>query len=371
MITPKAMHEALDANDVGLLVGVPDSLLASFCAWVEDHSELGRHLITANEGNALAVAAGHYLATGKLSAVYLQNSGLGNLANPLASLTSAEVYQIPALLIIGWRGEPGVADEPQHVTQGRVTRAQLDTLDVPTFVVDADADIDALVAAAAQTARTRSAPVALLVRKGAFAPYKSRRVNDDGPTLEREAALNVILDLARPDDVIIATTGKTSRELFELRRARGEPNRDFLTVGCMGHTSSIALGVALGQPNRRVICLDGDGSALMHLGALPIIGSVRPRNLVHVLLNNAAHESVGGQPTVAGAVDFAALSASCGYPQYLRADDAAGVADAWRALTDGPSLLELRLRVGSRADLGRPTSTPSDNKAAFMEHLRT
>jgi len=370
MIAPETLFEGFKARGVEFFGGVPDSLLASFCAYVDDHGKRGSHVITANEGNAIALAMGHQMATGKIPVVYMQNSGLGNAVNPLTSLAAAEVYRIPMVLVIGWRGEPGVKDEPQHSKQGAITPAQLDLLDIPYRVVHADSNpeevLDDLFAILSNT----RAPVALLVRKDAFSEYKSRRSPIQSHFFTREEALRIILSLTSPNDLLISTTGKTSREVFELRVERAEPQRDFLTVGGMGHTSSIALGVALGRPRRRVVCLDGDGSVLMHLGALSIIGALRPRNLFHVLLNNASHESVGGQPTVAGDIDFSAISRAVGYNAYREANDSESLQRTWRELSslEGPVLLEVKIAIGSRSDLGRPTSTAEENKNAFIRH---
>jgi phosphonopyruvate decarboxylase len=372
MISPQALFEALKQRGVGLFAGVPDSLLASFCAYVDDNASRAEHVITANEGNAIALAAGYHLSSGKLGAVYLQNSGLGNTINPLTSIVDPEVYRIPLLLIIGWRGEPGVKDEPQHVKQGRITPGQLELLEIPYWILEPSSDLDATIDSAFESLATRNAPVALLVRKDTFAKYKTRRKPDHDWQMTREDALRRLLELASSEDLIVSTTGKTSREVYELRVRSGVAQRDFLTVGGMGHTASIALGVALGNPRRRVVCLDGDGSVLMHLGALPIIGDLRPANLVHVVLNNAAHESVGGQPTVAGALDFSALSRASGYRGYWLAADQDAISRAWTELAKvpGPVLLEVRVRVGSRDDLGRPTSSPEENKRAFIEVAR-
>jgi phosphonopyruvate decarboxylase len=372
MIDPKGFFDALKAKGVGLFAGVPDSLLSSFCACVDDHGEVRNHIITANEGNAVALAAGHYLATGQVSVVYLQNSGLGNAVNPIASLADPQVYRIPFLMLIGWRGEPGVKDEPQHVKQGRITPGQLDLLEIPYWVLDAQSDTDDLLGKAFESMAKSGGPSALLVRKDTFAPYKSSRKAHQLGSLRREDALNTVLDLTDPDDLVVATTGKTSRELFELRARRNEAQRDFLTVGGMGHTASIATGVALGSPQRRVVCLDGDGSLLMHMGAMPVIGSLKPANLVHVLLNNAAHESVGGQATVAGSVDFRSIAIASRYGAYFVSNDDDEIRSAWAAMKDcaGPVFFEIRLAQGSRSDLGRPTSSPEENKAAFMQHAR-
>lgn len=367
MIDPKIFYTDLQAAGVHLFAGVPDSLLKHFCAYVDDHGRPGQHIITANEGNAVALAAGYHLTTGRIAAVYMQNSGLGNTINPLTSLADPQVYKIPILLIIGWRGEPGVKDEPQHIKQGAITPAQLDLLGIPYYVMQADTSSTEIITAAINKLAVTGAPVALLIRKGTFASYKSQRKLKNPSSLKREDALRELLKLTS-DSLVISTTGKTSREVYELRVERGEAQRDFLTVGSMGHTSSIALGAALGCPEKLVVCVDGDGSTLMHLGALPIIGDVAPKNLVHVLLNNAAHESVGGQPTVAGHLDFEAITLACGYKRYLQASDEEGIREAWTQLQDnnGPVFLEIKITTGSRADLGRPASTPEENKKAFM-----
>ncbi|MEI2419535.1 phosphonopyruvate decarboxylase, partial [Arthrospira platensis SPKY2] len=279
------------------------------------------------------------------------------------------VYQIPLVMIIGWRGEPGVKDEPQHIKQGAITPGQLDLLGVPYWIVDGHSDFQQIIQDALTQTQATNAPVALLVRKGTFSPYQKRqRPSSFKASLQREAALDELLTLVG-DSLVVSTTGKTSRELFELRQQRGETQRDFLTVGSMGHTASIALGVALGNPRKSVVCIDGDGSLLMHLGAVPIIGSLAPKNLIHVVLNNAAHESVGGQPTVAGQLDLKAVALASGYKQYRQATEQPGIKQAWNELSgyDGPVLLEIRINTGSRENLGRPTSSPQQNKQAFMK----
>ena len=369
MIQPKDFFEAMAARGVGFYAGVPDSLLANFCAYVDDIGGRDQHLITANEGNAVALAMGYHMATGKVAMVYMQNSGLGNTINPLTSLADPEVYKVPMLLVIGWRGEPGESDEPQHVKQGRVTLSQLDVLEIPYWVLDASCNVDAILDAAFVGMRQRNAPVALVVRKDTFAKYKPKNPSADTLTLARETALEVLLQLSNEDDLIVSTTGKTSREVFELRVKHGQKQRDFLTVGGMGHTASIALGVAVGQPQRRVVCLDGDGSLLMHMGCMPVIADYKPLRFIHVLLNNESHESVGGQATSAGQVDFAQLSQAVGYAGYRVANDVTSLQQAWHSLADkvGPVLLEVRIKKGSRDNLGRPTTTAEQNKLAFME----
>ena len=378
MIDTLALVQSLRDRGVALFAGVPDSLLAAFSTALLQQLDGRSHVITAHEGQAVAMAMGHYLATGSPGLVYMQNSGLGNAVNPLASLADPAVYGVPMLLLVGWRGQPGHKDEPQHVKQGEITEGQLALLGIPHWVVGPDSPAEALLDQAWAVMTERCGPVALLVQAGALGPVSEPAPGDDMGSLAgaparllREAAIGHILDASQPADLVIATTGKTGRELHELRQARGELQCDFLTVGGMGHASSIALGVALAQPQRRVICLDGDGAMLMQLGAAAIIGDLKPANLLHVLLNNRAHDSVGGQPTVGGRIDFGGIARACGYASYQAARDAAGIAAALgrSRATLGPHLLEVHLAPGARADLGRPRSTPQANKLAVMQHL--
>ena len=354
--------------------GVPDSLLQALVNELMHRypHDPRHHIIAANEGNAAAIAAGYHLATGRVPVLYLQNSGEGNLVNPVASLLHPDVYAIPALLVVGWRGEPGVHDEPQHVFQGRITRSLLDLLEIPSFVVGKATTEEELRAARrsfdAVLAKGRQA--AFVIEKGALLSERSMD-GRNAYTLTRERALELLLD-ATGDAPIVSTTGKASRELYELRARRGEDHRrDFLTVGSMGHASSIALGIALQRPDERVFVVDGDGAALMHLGALAVIGQAQPKNLVHVLIDNEAHESVGGFPTAAKNVDFCAVAKACGYAAAWGAEDEASLQHVLEQSdgTAGPILLVIRSAIGARADLGRPKEAPRENKAAFMAHL--
>lgn len=369
MIAPELFYKTLLEKGIDFFTGVPDSLLKNFCAYIDDHGPANKHVITANEGNAVALAVGYHLATGRTGAVYMQNSGLGNCVNPLTSLADRDVYNIPLLLIIGWRGEPGIKDEPQHIKQGRITTGQLDLLEIPYQILDAQSNLEETLNNLMTAENMNKGPVALLIRKKTFSEYKRSKKCPYDYTLKREEALRSILSQADTDDLIVSTTGKTSRELFELRKARSEKQCDFLTVGSMGHTSSIALGVAIGRPHRRVLCIDGDGSFIMHMGSLPIIGNLKPENLLHILLNNSAHESVGGQETVAGTMDISKIVKACGYQEYFQAGSTLEIEECWQKINKikGPVLLEIKVCLGSREDLGRPDSTPSQNKKSFME----
>ena len=373
MIQPERMFTALADRGIQFFSGVPDSLLKDFCAYLTDHVAKSHHVIAANEGNAAALSAGHYLGTGQPGLVYLQNSGLGNLVNPLLSLNDPEVYRLPVLLMIGWRGELGVNDEPQHVKQGRITPTLLDAMEIPWQIIDSQTeDLDAILDAALMQMRSKLGPVVLLVRKGTFAPYKLKKNEKNNYPLLREQAIHQLVGQLDSNDRVVATTGMLARELYEFRMARGEGiGNDFLTVGSMGHASSIALGLAISQPNRRVICLDGDGSVLMHMGSLAIVGQSHQENLIHVMLNNGAHDSVGGQPTSAFAIDIASVARACGYREVMVAAEPEEIQQAFASLLGrkGPSFLELRVNKGARADLGRPRSSPAENRDALMDGL--
>lgn len=371
MMDAQTLMELLGSD---FYAGVPDSQLKALCnALMQTYGINPRHhLIAANEGNAVGLAAGYHLATGKVPVVYLQNSGIGNIINPVASLLNDRVYGIPCIFIVGWRGEPGVHDEPQHVFQGEVTLRLLEDMELEPFVLSADTT-EAELRERMDGWQPRLAAgksVAIVVRKGALTydqPVKYSNHN----SLLREEVIRCITEVSG-EDIIVSTTGKASRELFEIREAKGQSHQyDFLTVGSMGHSSSIALGIALNRPDMQVWCIDGDGAALMHMGAMALIGANRPKNLVHIVINNAAHETVGGMPTVAGQVDLVGVAKACGYPHSLRVHDLENLvraleeAKAARELT----FLEVCARIGSRADLGRPTTTPPENRAVLMTYL--
>jgi len=377
MIAVDSFVSVLHDSGVDFFCGVPDSLLKNFCAYVTDHCG-ANHVITANEGGAIGLATGHYLATGKPALVYMQNSGQGNAVNPLASLADPDVYSIPMILLVGWRGEPGVHDEPQHVKQGKVTLALFETLGIPTLVLrdeveKAGGQWMSQVSSACRQAIAEKRPVALIVRKGLFGDYKLQNKKLDIADLPREKAIEQLLDTLPPDCVIVSTTGMISRELYETReRSRSSVevdsgcschSRDFLTVGSMGHASMIALGIAQAQPKRPVICLDGDGASIMQMGNMAIVGQSGCANLTHIVLNNAAHDSVGGQPTVGAAIDLPAIARACGY------EVGENVGGESRSTKDRPLFVEIKVAKGARKDLGRPKEPPQVNKALFMEAL--
>lgn len=372
MINAESFFKELRKNNVNFFTGVPDSLLKDICGYIDDNTSKEEHLISANEGTAFATAFGYHMATDSIPMVYMQNSGLGNIVNPLTSLADKDVYSIPMLLMIGWRGEPGVKDEPQHIKMGRVTEGLLNEMEVPTFIIDSQSDCSELIRQAVTKAQSESKPVVILVKKNSFSAYKSKVKKEQYGSLSREDAIEAVLKGLRTDDIVVSTTGKTSRELYELRLSRSEKVRDFLTVGGMGHTSSIAMGIALGAKNKRIVCLDGDGSVLMHMGALTNIGDQSPKNFIHIVLNNSAHDSVGGQSTVASNIKFDEVFKACGYRNYFCANNSEDIETILLDIQDnaGPLLFEIRIKTGARSDLGRPKSTPVENKIAFMEKIK-
>jgi len=374
MISPKLFYDNLVENQVEFFTGVPDSLLKNICAYITDNAPRTNHIIAANEGNSVALASGYHMATNKIPLVYMQNSGIGNAVNPLLSLTDEKVYQIPVLLMIGWRGEPGVKDEPQHVKQGEVTLELLDTMSIPYLVLSDDENVaEKQIAESIVKIKETNAPVALVIKKGTFGKYSIKETVETNFELCREDAIKQIVNQLEGDEIVVSTTGKTSRELFECRAELSQPhNSDFLTVGSMGHSSQIALGIAIGKPNRKVICIDGDGALLMHMGAMAITGNMSPSNLVHIVVNNGAHESVGGQPTVGLDIDVPAIAIANKYKSAISVSTASELNGALKEVTSEncPALIEVKVRVGSRDDLGRPTIKPVDNKKSFMENLK-
>lgn len=373
MIAPKNFIEILRTGGVEFFAGVPDSLLKNLCAYITDNISRENNIIAANEGNAVGLAAGYHLATGKVGCVYMQNSGEGNIVNPLLSLMDADVYKMPLLLIIGWRGEPGVHDEPQHVKQGKVTLTLLETMGVPYAVLDEN--WQSQVSDALQAIKDTNGIYALIVRKGTFDDYQLQNQVSQDWSLAREEAIKIVVDNLREDDIIVSTTGMISRELFEYREAKEQGHaHDFLTVGSMGHANQIALGIALQKPDRRVIVFDGDGALLMHMGGMAIIGDYCPKNLVHIVFNNGAHDSVGGQPTVGQRIAIESIAKAVGYSLAVSVDTRDSLLFALNHVNNteigGVALINVNVRKGNRNDLGRPTTTPQQNKNALMKELQ-
>ena len=373
MLKPADVFNILQNHQVNCFCGVPDSLLKNLCAYITDHTDNNQHTITANEGNAIALAAGHYLATNKPALVYMQNSGIGNCINPLLSLMDKEVYNIPVLMFIGWRGEPGKKDEPQHIKQGQVTDRLLEAMDIKYSVL-ADNYDDALkqFKEAFAYMKETNCPYAFMIKKGTFEDYSLVNKKENNYELKREEAIEIVLNNLSSKEIIVSTTGMISRELYELREKKGQSHRqDFLTVGSMGHSSSIALGIALEKKNRNILCFDGDGSLLMHQGSLTVNATKDLHNFKHIIFNNEAHDSVGGQPTAIYKELISQVALSCGYTKAYSVSTKKDLENIIPEFLNAKStcLLEIKVQRGARPDLGRPKEKPVENKALFMEHV--
>lgn len=361
--------------DSDFYTGVPDSQLKPLCNYLmaEYGIDPKHHVIAANEGNCTALAAGYHLATGKTPVVYMQNSGEGNIINPVASLLNDKVYAIPVIFVVGWRGEPGIHDEPQHIYQGQVTVKLLEDMDIKSFVIHQDTTEEEVSTAMKEFhyVLSQGKSIAFVIGKGGLSyDGKVKYANDN--TMSREDIIKHIVKVSG-EDPIVSTTGKASRELFEIREANCQSHKyDFLTVGSMGHSSSIALGVAINKPQQKVWCIDGDGAALMHMGSMAVIGANAPANLVHIVINNGAHETVGGMPTVASKIDMVAIAKACGYSNAVCVDNFEALDKALnQAKTDNElAFIEVKCAIGARADLGRPTTKAVENKVMFMEYLQ-
>lgn len=374
MISPKFFIDKLEENNINFFTGVPDSLLKNICAYIEDNKDENHNIIAANEGAAMGLATGHYLATGEIPVVYMQNSGEGNIINPLASLTDKEVYNIPILLIIGWRGRPGVHDEPQHIKQGKVTLPLLETMGIKYTILSKDENefTNQLNDVIGYMAKTKES-FAFVVEKDTFEDYKLQN-NQQYENLEmsREEAIQIVADSLDENTVIVSTTGMISRELFEYRANSNQTHeKDFLTVGSMGHASQIALGIALEKSNHKIYCFDGDGATIMHMGSMAIIGSKHPENYIHIIFNNGAHDSVGGQPTVGLQINIPEIAKALNYKKVFSIKDRMSLKEVLNKINNekGPIMLEIQVKKGNRKDLGRPTTTPIQNKESLMKFL--
>ncbi len=373
MISPKFLYDTLAGYGIDFYAGVPDSLLKNLCAYITDHADFAHNIIAANEGGAMGLAAGHYLATGQIPVVYMQNSGEGNIINPLASLTDPDVYNIPVLLVIGWRGKPGIHDEPQHVKQGKVTTGLLNIMGIDYTVLSKEEDKAAeQIKKAVEYMQQSKECFALVIEKDTFDAYTLQNIEKNDLKLSREEAIQTVTAALGHKDAIVSTTGMISRELFEYRTANNEGHeRDFLTVGSMGHASQIALGVALEKTDRRIWCFDGDGASIMHMGSMAIVAQKAPKNYVHVVFNNGAHDSVGGQPTVGLNIDLPAIAKAVGYKTVHSVETKECLQEILAKIKDqhGPIFLEVKVKKGNRKDLGRPTTSPIQNKKALMTFL--
>ncbi len=373
MIRPSFFYDKLVENGTDFFTGVPDSLLKNFCAYVTDNAPAEKHIIAANEGCATGLASGYHFATGKIPLIYMQNSGIGNAVNPLLSLADPDVYSVPMILVIGWRGRPGIHDEPQHVKQGKVTLGLLDAMRIPYVIMAENEDeLAKQMDFAYKTVAATSAPFAFVVKKDTFDAYTLKNNYVVNEPMKREEAIEKIILNAPESAAFVSTTGMCSRELFELREKHGMGHeKDFLTVGSMGHASQIALSIAMQKPGRKIFCLDGDGAAIMQMGGMATVGTRGPKNFIHIVLNNGAHDSVGGQPTVGLQIELPAIAKACGYKNASTVDSADALEKAVKdaLASDELSFIEVKVTKGARKDLGRPTTTPVQNKESLMDFL--
>ncbi|MGN0325505.1 MAG: phosphonopyruvate decarboxylase [Lachnospiraceae bacterium] len=369
----KSLLSSIEHMGIEVITGVPDSTLKQFCDGLQTYEGKLKHYVPVNEGAAIGIAVGTYLSSGHPACVYMQNSGLGNIVNPITSLANEDVYGIPMLLIVGWRGEPGVKDEPQHVFQGKITKELLEVLAIPYVILDADtpeSDIPGILQQAKEAMAQRK-QFALIVRKGTFEKADKFEWENEYP-MNREAVLGELLQMIPQESCIVSTTGKISRELYEQSdKLYGNHDRLFMTVGGMGHASMIAFGIAQEQKDRQVVCIDGDGAALMHMGGLAFLAANAPQNFKHIVINNQAHESVGAMPTGAQQVSIAKVAEAAGYKKAIRITKQEELSKVSELLQEeGPVLCEIMVGLASRADLGRPKETAAENRAAFMKYLQ-
>tara|TARA_S200000501_G_scaffold377156_1_gene434491 strand:+ start:1312 stop:2469 length:1158 start_codon:yes stop_codon:yes gene_type:complete len=374
-ISPKFFFDAITKGGINFFTGVPDSLLKSFCFYLDDNLDKNNHIISANEGSALALGIGSYLATKKLPLVYLQNSGFGNLVNPLLSMADKKIYSIPGILMLGWRGEPGVKDEPQHIKQGQITLELLEIMNIPYRVFSPDMSQKEILKELnfiLKNAKKEMQFQALVIKKDFFEEYISLNSEKKIYDLNRKEAIKLIINSSYEDDLIVATTGITSRELYEYREKNKQTHsNDFLVVGGMGHVNQIALGIAIKTPNRRIICLDGDGSIIMHMGSLTTIAAMKQKNFLHIVLNNGAHDSVGGQDTTAKNLNLSDFAEASGYKNFFSVSKEKDIKKTLRNIAkfNGPNFLEIKINKGWNKSLGRPLTSPEENKSNFMLNL--
>ncbi|VVB82564.1 Sulfopyruvate decarboxylase [uncultured archaeon] len=373
MITCEQLFEIFKKSDLTYFTGVPDSTFKDWMSFLED--ENGKRLvnrIAPSECEAIAFASGYNLATGKIPIIYMQNSGFGKTINPLTSLADKEVYSIPMILMIGWRGEPGKHDEPQHKKMGRIILDLLNVLEIPYEILPQDfSGIEKAVINMKEKAEKTSAPTALIVKSDTFEKYLSNNFQEKGHEMNREDAMEILVNNLREEDIVVSTTGKTSRELYEYRERKGQPQKDFLQVGSMGCCAPMAFETACQKKDRRVFAFDGDGAVLMQLGSLSAIGNYAPKNFYHIIFDNQSYESTGGQPTVSPKINFPGIAKSCNYNKAVQVETKKDLIEAIKEMetNSGPYMLVVKVNPCSRADLGRPKKTPLENKNDFKEHL--
>jgi len=372
MLKGSQLIKLLVKEDLNFITGIPCSILKSFLTHLNKVKKI-KHILATNEGEASALAVGYYLATKKIPIIYMQNSGLANSVNPLISLLDKEVYSIPALLLISWRGQPNRKDEPEHIKMGRITLELLKLLGIPYLLLSSDETKAAQeIKRAKQYLKKNNSPTAIIIRKGILA-YSQSKKEKNIYSLTREGAIKIIVDNLKDNRLIISTTGKTSRELFEYRENKNQNHQtDFYMVGSMGCVAAIALGIALEKPKKRIFVFDGDGAVLMKMGTLATVGYHLPKNFYHIIFDNRAYDSTGGQSTISNSVSFDKVASACGYKSVKTVSTKKELINSIRKieLQKSPHLFVIKVKKGSRDDLTRPTEMPWQNKVAFMKFLQ-
>ena len=374
MLSPIVFFNFLKKKGISFYVGVPDSLLKNFCHYVSNKVSKKNHIISANEGSAIAIASGYNIATRKIPLVYLQNSGLGNTINPILSLSDKKVYSLPMLIMVGWRGQPGIKDEPQHISQGSCTISLIKSLKKKYKILNGNFKSDLLKTnSALKIAKKNQEPVFLIVKKNTFEKIIEPK-KDQSNLISREEAIDLITSVFKKNIKIISSTGMISRELYEIRKKQNDKSfNDFLTVGSMGHASQIALGISLNS-KKKIICLDGDGAFLMHMGGVSTIGDLKIKNYLHIVLNNFSHDSVGGQPTSAKTTSLSNIAKACGYKNIIgplkSKTQIIKKLNYMLKKKTGPSFVEILVKKGFRKNLGRPKEKPIENKNNFFKNLK-
>lgn len=374
MVNQQFLFDSLREMGVDFFTGVPDSLLNNFCLYLTENLPASQHVMAANEGNAIGIAAGHYLATGHIPVVYMQNSGIGNATNPLLSLSHDSVYGIPMVLVIGWRGDPAVGDHAQHRKQGELTPVLMKDMDIPYQILDADETVVEKFAWAVAKAREISSPVALIAKKAILTEKVKKQDYPASELMNREEAISAVLDIIGPDAIYLATTGRATRELHENLKVRGwaDAGKEFLNVGAMGHLSSVGLGIALAKPDKKVIVFDGDAAAVMHMGSLATNCRYPASNLIHLVLNNGVNESVGGQKSSGQVVNLTGIAAACGYQNPGKAlstkEEIAAFLEEPQNGT--PRFIDLYVRQGIRSDMPKLAIDHKLQKTQLMENLK-
>ena len=367
MINTKDFYDTLLENDFNFFTGVPDSLLKELCLCIKDLSKKENHIISANEGNAVAISCGYNIATGKYGVVYMQNSGLGNIINPLLSLADEKVYKIPMLFLIGYRGEPNKKDEPQHIKQGELTIPLLETLGIEYLILDEN--YKKQIKYCYEYIKDNGKPIAIIVKRNTFSKYKAETEKNNN-LLTREEALDIIINNINSNDYTVLTTGKTSREIFEIREKYDmSHSNDFLTVGSMGHTSSLAFGISLFTTNN-IFCIDGDGAFIMHMGGLAVAIQNAKDNFKYILINNGSHESVGGQPTIAYDINIPNILSGFGFKEVIEVNNTNELKNALEKMKNkGKMAIVINTNNKSRNDLGRPNISLIDSKEQFQRRI--